>query len=49
MRAAVTEKCLDGQKFIHIQNKYAKDYFIEELKDLKDRHLCQTTAAIKLF
>ena len=39
LRAAVIEKCLDGQKFqqclegqksVHIQNKYAKEYSSEE-------------------
>lgn len=33
VRRAVIEKHIDGQKFIHIQNKYAKDYFLEENKD----------------
>lgn len=40
------QKGLDGQKSTHIQNKHAKDYFLEENKDPQTRHLCQTPVAI---
>lgn len=43
------QKGLDGQKFIHIQNKYAKDYFLEENKDAQRWHLCQSGKKIFSF